>query len=243
MAKPRAFIFDVFGTLVDWRGSMTRHLGAAFQAKGITTDPQDVAVAWRAQYDPSMAPIRAGRRAYVNLDILHSETLLVVLKAFGLRAKFNDAECADLVRGWEKLDPWGDVQDGIQSMRKHGFVAPCSNGSIALMSHLARHAGLEWDCILGAELAQNYKPHCDVYLGSCGALQLDPSDVMMVACHNDDLAAARGFGLQTGFFPRPDEHQNPSPDMLAPSQAWDIVAFDLQDMAAQLGPQTSQSQV
>ena len=233
MSTARAFIFDVFGTLVDWRGSVRRELEKAFKTKGITADPHAVAVAWRDQYDPSMAPIRDGRRGYTSLDILHRENLQRVLDRFGV-AGFTEAELADLTRAWERLDPWPDTVDGLNAIRQCGLVATCSNGSIALMANLARHAGLNWDCILGAEIARNYKPHPDTYLKSCAALQLPPASVMMVAAHNDDLAAARAAGLQTGFIPRAHEHADPDRNELEPAADWEVTGTDLVDLARKL---------
>ena len=230
MGKPRAFIFDVFGTLVDWRSSITREVAQVFSAHGIGADPHAVAVAWRDEYDPSMAPIRDGRRGYTNLDVLHRENLETVLARFDVSGLGNDV-LTKLNRAWERLDPWPDVEAGLSAMRAHGLVAPCSNGSIALMAHLARHAGLNWDCILGAEVARNYKPHPDTYLKACAALQLPPDQVMMVAAHNYDLQAARAVGLRTGFIPRPLEHAEPAKQELVATSDWDVIGEDLIDLA------------
>lgn len=229
----RAFIFDVFGTLVDWRSSITRELHGVFDARGISADPHEVAVAWRDEYDPSMAPIRDGRRGYTNLDLLHRENLEVVLDRFGI-ARPDEPTLANLARAWERLDPWSDSVDGLNAIRKIGLVAPCSNGSISLMVHLARHAGFHWDCILGAEVAQNYKPHPETYLKSCAALQLPPEQVMMIAAHNSDLVAAQAAGLKTGFIPRATEHGDAAKRELEPTGNWDVVGRDLIDLAAKL---------
>ena len=234
MTTPRAFIFDVFGTLVDWRTSVAGTLEDAFTAKGIAADPVEMAVAWRAEYDPSMAPIREGKRGYTALDILHRENLETVLRRADLLDRFDESELTELTTAWERLDPWPDTVTGLKELRKVGFIAPCSNGSVGLMVRLARYAGFPWDCILGAEVGQNYKPHPSVYLASCAALRLDPSEVMMVACHNNDLEAAREAGLQTGFFPRPMEHGDPAKADLKPSQDFDIIAKDVPDLARQI---------
>jgi 2-haloacid dehalogenase len=233
MTKPRAFLFDVFGTLVDWRSSITQAVRQQFAAKSITVDPGEFAVAWRNEYDPSMAPIRDGSRGYTNLDILHRENLDRVLAAFGVTG-FSQDERADLASAWERLDPWPDTVKGLHAIRAHGLIAPCSNGSIALMAHLARYAQLPWDCILGAEIARNYKPHPDTYLKSCAAFQLPPEQVMMIAAHNADLHAAKAAGLQTGFIPRPNEHADPAKRELAPTDAWTVIGRDLLDLSARL---------
>jgi 2-haloacid dehalogenase len=231
---PRALIFDVFGTLVDWRSSIARAVDGAMAAKGIALDSARFATEWRAEYQPAMAPIRDGRRGYTALDVLHRENLEAVLGRHGLNERFSADEVATLARAWECLDPWPEVPAALSRLRQTALVAPCSNGSIALMAHLARHAGFHWDAILGAEIAQNYKPHPSVYRASCAALGLAPDQVMMVAAHNDDLAAAADQGLLTGFFPRPTEHGPGQTADLAATGAWTIVATDLADLADRL---------
>lgn len=229
---PQALIFDVFGTLVDWRSGIARQVAAAFAAKALPVDAAAFADAWRAEYQPAMQRVRAGGRGYVPLDELHAENLAAVLARHDRADAFTHAETTALARAWERLDAWPDVRPGLAALRPRVILAPCSNGSIALMTRLARHAGLHWDCILGADVARDYKPKPQVYLAACAALRLEPGRVMMVAAHNDDLAAARAAGLRTGFFPRPFEH---GPDRHADrGAAWDIVAADLPDLAARL---------
>ncbi|MEM9344796.1 MAG: HAD-IA family hydrolase [Pseudomonadota bacterium] len=161
------------------------------------------------------------------LDDLHLENLGRVAEAFGVAVPDPHA----LNRAWERLDPWPDVVDGLKAIRRYALVAPCSNGSISLMTRLARYAGLPWDCILGAELAKDYKPKAAVYLTSCAALRLDPGDVMMVAAHNRDLAAAQAAGLQTAFVARPTEHGPDQTIDLAPEGDWTVVAGDFTQLA------------
>lgn len=220
----RALIFDVFGTCVDWRTSVAREVSKVLPE----VDALAFADAWRAEYDPAMARVREGGRGYVALDDLHLENLHRVAARFGVTAP------DDLNSAWEKLDPWSDVVPGLTALRARHILAPCSNGSIALMTRLARYGHLPWDCILGAEIARDYKPKPQVYLASCDALRLDPSEVMMVAAHNGDLVAARAAGLATGFVPRPTEHGPDQTTDLAPEADWDLVARDFTDLAAQL---------
>lgn len=222
----KALIFDVFGTCVDWRSSVAREVAKVLP----DLDAAAFATAWRAEYDPAMARIRDGGRGYVPLDDLHLENLHRVAAAFGVTAPDH------LNAAWERLDPWPDVVPGLTALKAQRIVAPCSNGSIALMTRLARWGGLPWDCILGAEIARDYKPKPQVYLAACAALRLDPSEVMMVAAHNDDLAAARAAGLATGFVPRPTEHGPGQATDLAPAADWDVVAGDFRDLARRLGP-------
>jgi len=229
----KALIFDVFGTVVDWRSGVAREVGAAF---GERVDALAFADAWRGRYQPAMEGIRSGNRGYVALDILHREDLDATLAAFGLEGAIDEAGRVDLNRAWEKLPPWPDSVPGLTALKTRYAIAPCSNGSIALMTWLAKFGGLRWDAILGAEIAQDYKPQPAVYLKSAAALGLEPEEVMMVAAHNSDLAAARAAGLKTGFFPRPTEHGPGQTTDLEPSEDWDVVAADLQDLAHRLLP-------
>ena len=219
----RAFIFDVFGTCVDWRSSVARDVARVLSG----VDAFAFADAWRGEYQPAMEGIRSGARGYVALDVLHRENLDRVAERFGETVADPDW----LVAVWERLEPWPDVVAGLKALRAHGLVAPCSNGSIGLMTRLARYGGLPWDCILGAELARDYKPAPSVYLASAAALRLDPEQVCMVAAHNDDLFAAREAGLQTAFVPRRHEHGAGQVTDLEPASDWDFVAEDFLDLA------------
>ena len=221
--RPDALVFDVFGTCVDWRNSVAAEVGALFPK----IDAYAFADAWRAEYDPAMARIRDGGRGYVALDDLHRENLDRVAARFGI----TPTDPAHLARVWERLQPWPDVVPGLTALKAKAIIAPCSNGSIALMTHLARFAGLPWDCILGADLARDYKPKAEVYLACARALRLPPDQVMMVAAHNGDLAAARTAGLQTAFVPRLTEHGEGQTTDLVPDGDWTLVAGDFNQLA------------
>jgi 2-haloacid dehalogenase len=234
MSRTQALIFDVFGTCVDWRGGIAMEAAKLFKDKEIGVDPHAFADAWRAEYQPAMERIRSGGRFYVDLDDLHRENLDRVLERFELSPHFDDSERTDFAAAWEKLPAWTDVAPGLELMRRRVIVAPCSNGSIALMTRLARFAGLPWDCILGAGIARDYKPKPEVYLASCAALRLAPDEVMMVAAHNSDLHAAHAAGLKTAFVPRPQEHGALQTTDLGPTAAWDHVAENFEALAAAL---------
>ncbi|SDL06624.1 haloacid dehalogenase type II [Aliiruegeria lutimaris] len=224
-----ALIFDVFGTCVDWRNSVAREVAAVLPE----VDAFAFADAWRGEYDPAMARVRAGNRGYIPLDDLHLENLHIVADRFGVELADPEA----LNRAWDKLDPWPDVVVGLNEIRRSRIVAPCSNGSIALITRMARNAGLPWDCVLGADLAHDYKPKPEVYRAACAALRLPPAKVMMVAAHNSDLRAARAQGLATGFVLRPQEHgAQQNTDLLAEDD-WDIVAADFHELAARVAGQ------
>lgn len=172
-----------------------------------------------------MARVRDGNRGYVRLETLHQENLERVCERFSVTAPEG------LNAAWEKLDPWSDVVDGLSQIKRQAMIAPCSNGSIAMMTRLARYGGLPWDCILGAEIAKDYKPKPQVYTASCEAIGLVPSDVTMVAAHNNDLSAARKAGLGTAFVPRRTEYGPNQTEDLEPSEDWDYVAGDFGELA------------
>ena len=231
--QPRALIFDVFGTVVDWRAGVSAFVAPALAARGLEVAPEALADAWRGEYQPAMQRIREGGRGYVPLDDLHRENLDRALEGLGIAEAF-DAPARDALNpAWEALPPWADVLPGLERLRARFLLAPCSNGSTALMVRLARFAGLRWDCILGADVARDYKPKAGVYLASAAALRLAPGEVMMVAAHDGDLAAARAAGLQTAFVPRPDEFGTGEPEAI--SQQWDVIAEDFGDLAERLG--------
>jgi len=109
------------------------------------------------------------------------------------------------VLAWHRLDPWPDVVPGLTRLRRSHVLAPLSNGNVALIVDMARRAGLPWDLVLGAEIVRHYKPDPEVYDSAPALLALAPSQVLMVAAHVDDLAAARARGLRTAYVHRPDE--------------------------------------
>lgn len=230
----KALLFDVFGTVVDWRSGVAREAGAFFAERGLEVDALAFADAWRAQYQPAMEKIRSGNRGYVPLDMLHRENLDRILTDFDLDHVVEPDARASLNRAWEKLPPWPDSVAGLTAMKANRPIAPCSNGSIALMTWLARFGGLPWDAILGAEIAGDYKPQPTVYLASAAAFGLEPAEVMMVAAHNDDLAAARAAGLKTAFVPRPQERGSGQTTDLEPTDDWEVVAADFNDLAEKL---------
>ena len=232
----RACLFDVFGTVVDWRTSVSREFAAFAREKGITgIDPVEFAIEWRKLYHPSMEEVRSGRRPFTILDVLHRESLMKLLGRYRI-AGLSDADIDHLNRAWHRLDPWPDVVEGLERLKSKFIIAPCSNGNIALMVDMAKRAGLPWDCILGAEIARAYKPTAETYLASCRALGLVPANVLMVAAHNPDLKAAKATGLATAFVARPREHGPGQVSDLEPDRsAVDIAAKDFVELAEKLG--------
>ena len=234
LASVKALVFDVFGTVVDWRTSVTQEVEALAKRKGQTLDGAKFADAWRAGYGPSMNRVRNGELPWTKLDSLHRMTLDKILVDFGI-VGLSEAETDALNRAWHRLRPWPDSVGGLTRLKKKFIVAPLSNGNISLMTDMAKHSGLPWDCVLGAELVRHYKPDREVYQSAADFLDLKPVEVLMVAAHLGDLRAAKAVGLSTAFVTRPLEFgPNRKPD-LKPDFPVDISAKDFNDLAAQLG--------
>ena len=227
----RAFVFDVFGTVVDWRGGVAREAAPFLARHAAGADPGAFADAWRRRYAPAMAEVRSGRREFVRLDVLHRENLAAILPDFGMDAAAIPAGELDALNlAWHRLDPWPDSVAGLLRLKRHAIIAPLSNGNVILMLDMAKRAGLPWDAILGAELAQAYKPAPEAYLRTADVLAMRPAELCMVAAHESDLAAARACGLRTCFVPRPLEH-GAGAVMPAPSGGWDLEVADLGALA------------
>jgi 2-haloacid dehalogenase len=236
LTQVKALVFDVFGTVVDWRSGIAREAAPFLARHGIAMEPHAFADAWRQRYQPGMEAVRSGARPFTRLDVLHRENLEGVLRDAGADpARMTEAELDALNRAWHRLDPWPDSVAGLTRLKTRFTIAPLSNGNIALLLNMAKRAGLPWDAILGAEVAQAYKPTPAAYLRTADILGLAPGEVMLVAAHNGDLAAARRCGLATGFVPRPTEYGPGQTKDLAPTEAWDVVATDFGDLADRLG--------
>ncbi|MBI2187889.1 MAG: haloacid dehalogenase type II [Acidobacteria bacterium] len=229
----KALVFDVFGTVVDWRSSVAREVDAVAKAKGVTIDGAAFADAWRAQYAPSMNRVRTGELPWTKLDDLHRIVLDRILPEFRLGG-LTEPERAALNRAWHRLQPWPDAVAGLTRLKKRFIIAPLSNGNIALMTNLAKHGGLPWDCILGAELVRHYKPDREVYQSAADFLGLRVPEVMMVAAHLGDLRAAKGVGLRTAFVVRPHEFGPGRTPDLQPDGSVDVSAQDFLELASQL---------
>lgn len=230
----KALTFDVFGTVVDWRSSIIREGEALGRARGLGVDWAKFADAWRGLYQPAMDEVRSGRRAWTRLDDLHGESLDRLLREFKVTG-LTEGEIDHLNRAWHRLDPWPDAVPGLTRLRTKFVLATLSNGNVVLMVNMAKRAGLPWDAILGAEVARHYKPQPEAYLTTAALLGLAPSECLMVAAHDGDLAAASGQGFHTAFVPRPAEHGRGRPADVTPAREWDVVARDFVDLAAKLG--------
>ena len=233
MTSPHVLAFDVFGTVVDWHSSVTRELAAFGERNGVHADWARFATDWRAGYVPAMDRVRHGERPWTRLDTLHRERLLELLDSAGISA--GDADIDHLNRAWHRLDPWPDAVAGLTRLKSSFTITTLSNGNVSLLTDMAKHARLPWDCVLSAELARHYKPDPEVYLTAAEYLDLEPGQVLMTAAHIHDLEGAKAVGFRTAFIPRPDEW-GPQGEAERPEAGqFDIVARDFHDLADQLG--------
>jgi 2-haloacid dehalogenase len=234
-----ALVFDVFGTCVDWRGSIIREGEAIGRARGLTVDWSAFADEWRREgYIRGIARIRAGEMPYVGSDVLFRRKLDELLPKFGVSGLSED-EVAHFSNAWRRLDPWSDTVEGLRRLKTRYVISPLSNGSFATLTGMAKRAGMAWDCIISTELRQTFKPEREAYMLAATLLDVRPEQVMLVAAHDSDLKAARSFGLHTALIPRPLEWGPNAPPLPAPDPSFDIVANDFLELAGQLGIQTT----
>lgn len=230
----KALVFDTFGTVVDWRGSIAEEGAAWGKARNLNIDWAHFADRWRSGYMPIMDRVRKGELPWTKLDDLHRmllEPLLVEFQITGL----SEDEKDHWVKVWHRLKPWPDSVAGLTRLKKKYTIAPCSNGNIAIMVDMAKNSGLPWDAILGAELVRHYKPDKEVYIAAADFLGLKRSEVMMCAAHSADLHAAAAQGLRTGFIHRPTEYGPVRTADVAKPGEFDVISTDMLDLAAKMG--------
>jgi 2-haloacid dehalogenase len=228
----RALVFDVFGTCVDWRGSVIR-AGQAVRPEGV--DWSSFADEWRREgYIRGIARIRAGEMPYVGSDVLFRRKLDELIPSYGISG-LSDAEVDDLAHAWARLDPWPDTVGGLQRLKSRYVISPLSNGSFATLTTMAKRGGMPWDCIISTELRQTFKPEREAYLLAPTLLELRPEQVMLVAAHENDLKGAQAAGLRAALVPRPTEWGPNAPPLPPPDPSFDYVASDFGELASQLG--------
>ena len=230
----KALLFDVFGTVVDWRSSCIAELQSFGTARGLSADWAAFTDDWRALYQPSMEEVRTGRRPWTILDQLHRESLLTLLDRYGVTG-LAPHEIDHLVAIWHRLRPWPDTVEGLTRLKRRFIIGTLSNGNVGLLTRMAKSAGLPWDVVLGAETAQAYKPLPQAYLRAAELLNLPTSSVMLVAAHNGDLAAAADVGMRTAFVARPTEYGSRQTCDFHADRAWDVVTDSFNGVAAAMG--------
>jgi len=230
----KALVFDVFGTVVDWRSSIIRELEAFGRERHLSADWTALADAWRAGYQPAMDRVRNGEIAWTVIDDLHRATLETLLPRFGVTG-LSEADKDHLNKAWHRLDPWPDAVAGLARLKLRYIIGTLSNGNVALLLNMAKHAGLPWDMIFSAELARAYKPAPESYRSVPAFLRGEPGEVMLVAAHNNDLVAAAREGLKTGFVARPTEYGPHQVRDFKAEHAFDVVARDFVHLAELMG--------
>ncbi|WP_315703777.1 MULTISPECIES: haloacid dehalogenase type II [unclassified Bradyrhizobium] len=235
LSAVKALVFDVFGTVVDWRTSLIADFTRWSESRGIKGDWTALVDGWRGLYVGSMDEVRRHpERGYVILDVLHRRSLEQLVAQLGI-VGLTDADLDYLTRGWHRLHPWSDSVAGLTRLKRKFIIAPLSNGNVALLTNMAKFAGLPWDLIMSAELFAHYKPDPETYLGAARLLGLAPGEVMIVAAHNNDLQAAQRYGLKTAFVARPTEYGPLQSRDFEATGTWDIVAKDFGQLADSLG--------
>jgi 2-haloacid dehalogenase len=229
---PAALVFDVFGTVVDWRSTVIREGEKLGQEKNLDVDWPAFADAWRSRYAPSMDRVRNGEIPWTKLDDLHRVSLEELIEEFGIEG-LSEEERDHLNRVWHRLEPWPDAVEGLSRLKRRHLIAPLSNGNVALLVNLSKRGGLPWDLILSAELVRRYKPDPETYLMAPDLLDLRPEEVMMVAAHPSDLRAASESGLKTAYVPRPLEF-GPGKEADLPDPDFDLVAGDFIELDRKL---------
>lgn len=230
----QALVFDVFGTVVDWRTSLIRRFEQFGRENSLVADWTNLVDDWRAQYQPLMNEVRTGKRPWTYLDTLHRESLEQLLPRYGL-SHLDKAQKQYFVHGWHFLDPWPDTVAGLTRLKKKFVIGTLSNGGLRLLTNMAKYASLPWDAILSADMFRHYKPDREVYLSAAALLDCPPQDVMLVAAHNYDLKAARQCGFKTAFVARPKEYGPRQSGDFAAESDWEHVAADFVELATQLG--------
>jgi len=230
MTAPKILAFDVFGTVVDWHGSIAREVDA--MKLGVSGD--EFALAWRAGYQPAMQRVRSGELGWTLIDDLHRMILDELLQRFGI-ARLDETQKKHLNRVWHRLAPWPDSAPGLARLKTRFMICTLSNGNIGLLADMAKHGGLPWDCILSAEVFRAYKPDPATYLGVARVFDVPSQEVMLVAAHHEDLAAARACGLATAYIERPLEFGARKPKDVTSRPGNDYHATSIEDLARILG--------
>ena len=234
-ALPQVLAFDIFGTVADWHGSISAEVNAmGLTGAGGKIDGAEFATAWRAGYQPAMRRVMSGELGWTLIDDLHRMILDAILQKFQI-THLSDDEKRHLNKVWHRLNAWPDSAAGLLRLKSKFTICTLSNGNIGLLTNMAKRAGLPWDCVLSAEVFKAYKPHPSTYLGVAKVFDLPPQQVMLVAAHHDDLAAARACGLQTAYIERPLEFGATSPKDVSPQKDNLYHAKDFHALADQFG--------
>lgn len=226
-------IFDVFGTVVDWRSALLAEYRALAARKDWSVDGQRFLDSWESVRRKTFDRVNDGAIPWVNLSRIYRRRLDEVLDEFAL-CGLDDAERDAFTHAWCRPDPWPDSLPALHRLKRKFVLATLTNSDFAWAVAMAKHVGLPWDCVLTAELFGRYKPAPQTYDGALALLGVAPERAMMVACHNYDLAAAAARGMRTAFIPRKEFSPEQAKDQHAEGD-WTITAADLGEIAERLG--------
>ena len=227
----KALTFDTGGTILDWHAGISGAFAAAGARHGLNADWHDVTNEYRRR---SLKCIVGQVRPAFNFDDVHRRVLDEVIAHFKLEAlTANDRE--EIWRTWHALEAWPDFPAALARLRRKYIVASFTLLTASLVIAVSRKNGLEWDAIISCEMIGHYKTRPEAYHTAANWLQLDPSAILMVACHNFDLNAARACGYKSAFVRRPTEWGPAGPPDPTPNPAHDIIVDDFQALTDRLG--------
>lgn len=230
----KAVLFDVFGTVVDWHGTMHREIDIFRGQKNATFDTGTFVTAWRTAYRQGLADIRAGKAPKISNRLVYRAGLEKLLAEHKVK-NVSEAELEHLSRIDQRFQPWSDLIAGITRLKKKFITGTLSNGTLVALTNMAKNAGLPWDVIISADLLGAHKPAPEAYLKTATLLDLNPEEILLGAAHNYDLKAAQSNGYKTGFICRPLEHGPNGKNETEAEGGWDIISDSIEELAEKLG--------
>ena len=223
--------FDTGGTILDWHAGLAAALSEAGNRSGIAHDWHDLVNEYRRR---ALKRMTGTLNPAFNINDVHRNVLDELLREYALDTV--PAEDRERVwRSWHRLDCWPDFAEGFARLKTRYVCISFTILSLALMIDVSRRNGIAWDAVISCEMLRVYKPRPEAYRAAAGLLQANPADILMVACHNFDLDAARGEGFRTAFVRRPDEWGPAGPPDPVPNPATDIIVDNFAMLADRLG--------
>lgn len=220
----KAVMFDVLGTVFDWRTKMVKETDLLFKLKRIANiNPEEFVESWVKEYSKRSKYISNGNMTFVTVDENISISLSTTLQNYTISKQFTEKEIEQLGLIWHRLDPWSDSVLGINEIKKQFKTGTFSNGNFSLLEDLSNRAKIKWDVMLSCERYRCYKPNQLVYQYAAKDLHLDPSEILLVASHKYDLEAAKKSGYKTAYVFRPLEYMNIVDEQLPKKGEFDFV--------------------
>ncbi|KAF6752015.1 HAD-like domain-containing protein [Ephemerocybe angulata] len=217
MKNVKALLFDVFGTVVDWRTSVEAELKALGAKHGVDADWAKFAQEWRDKYFSGTKRVAVEGAAFTSVDAMHRQILDQMLASpewSSIAPLWSEEELQELNLVWHRLGGWPDSSEGLRALKKNYIIATLSNGNVKLLVDMAKYTDLPWDAVFSGEMFQSYKPNPKTYLGAIQYLSLQPHEVAMVAAHIFDIRAASKLGMPSVYVVRPQEEADPHPEAI-----------------------------